>query len=562
MRSPLLSFSRLSTDSGELVYFGGLDASKFSTAQGFSDYFRVAYDPNNDIVVPLANIIDYETDSDGNGRLNVIARINIRFSVPNSVFSNRDASESGTRLRYIVDPSGLIQNVGNRSFSNNPLQYILLRNMTDLAGQFIEGAIAEVLSFEELTTLGALYFQSLRNGIDRLNIRNADQFIEDPANDTVLLSYNLNNDSTTKKIIYLDPSMQTINAGQPFATLATAISRGAIARYVTDKTPPASFSPGDISIYQLGTGRVKLVINEPAAINTFDFYEIFVTRDDQPDDVIARFFPKQELSDVNEWIRGLEPATNYKLSVRAVDLFYNKNTASTPIDVITPAINPIFLNITAYFYLDELSGDIYDAVSGNAVGNVTPGTDQTSAGIITNNVNEYVVIPHKAVYNLSDGVTNKDCFLCIDGMLLTDNPDGDIATLTAKRSGTAIDEKEWQLIYQEVTQELIFTLFFTDNTFLLLRTVHPMILGTEYRAVVNIDGANVSVYIDTNLVLSGTIPAGKIITQTDVDITIGLSFSSISRQAYGKFRNFGISTTSALTAQQIIDLGTANSIVY
>ena len=191
---------------GKFVYFGGLDATKFADKQGFSDYFRKSYDPAEPVIVPVDRIVKYITEPDGNGRLNVRANININFPVPANVFSNYLSSESGSRLRYIIDDAGIITNLSFRCFALNPIQHVLLRNLNDLAQSWNRNplgyVVPKILDFENLTTLDNLYFDDYRDGNDIINIRNANNFLENPSTDDVLRNYNQNGNEKLHQIFY------------------------------------------------------------------------------------------------------------------------------------------------------------------------------------------------------------------------------------------------------------------------------------------------------------------------------------------------------------------------
>lgn len=82
---------------GFFIYIGGLDVSKFSTKQGFSDYFRINFDPANPVVIPVGNIREYYVTPASSGKINIQAKIAQRFEVPSGVFNNY-ASESDLEL--------------------------------------------------------------------------------------------------------------------------------------------------------------------------------------------------------------------------------------------------------------------------------------------------------------------------------------------------------------------------------------------------------------------------------------------------------------------------------
>lgn len=126
--------------------------------------------------------------------------------------------------------------------------------------------------------------------------------------------------------IYVDPFLQTCNAGAPDADLVYAVSRGAIVRYVTNFTAPNQIT--DLSAGTIYSTAIQLNFTTPSTTNAIDYYDVFV------DNVFY-----QRITANAQYIIGLNPVTNYNVTVVAVDIFYNKSIVSNSINVTTASID-------------------------------------------------------------------------------------------------------------------------------------------------------------------------------------------------------------------------------
>lgn len=318
---------------GTEIFIGGLDATMYATVNDFVTYFREAFNPSNPAVFTLADILEYETEPAGVGLINVRLRVRAPFNVPDSVFSRYDTYNNPSRLTYYIDPEGYSKNVGIRAFANqNTLKNFLIRGVNSFGNQWSRSISIDYLDFEQLLQLDTYLIHDARNGMQRLNLRNASTMGEDPADDTVLTNFNLNN-AGKRNVIYLHENMATINNGAPFKTLQQAINRGVEARFISPTNRVIPDVVTDLGIASLGGTFVEFSFTN---IPTADFYEVWLTDHSDPNNLINRFFMFAEISNINKSIRNLKKDTQYSVRLKTVDWAYNKSDFSDALTFTTP----------------------------------------------------------------------------------------------------------------------------------------------------------------------------------------------------------------------------------
>jgi hypothetical protein len=124
------------------------------------------------------------------------------------------------------------------------------------------------------------------------------------------------------KTIYAHPSLATINAGAEEPDIAYARSLGATIRYVTNFTPPNAIS--NLSAGTIYNSAVQLNFTPPSSTNAIDYYEVYVN---------GAFH--SEIKASGGYVVGLSAATNYNISLVAVDVFYNKSSLGNILNVTT-----------------------------------------------------------------------------------------------------------------------------------------------------------------------------------------------------------------------------------
>jgi len=150
------------------------------------------------------------------------------------------------------------------------------------------------------------------------------------------------------KTIYADPSLATINGGAPDGDIAYAISQGATVRYVTNFT-----APNPVTTLSAGTvynTAIQLNFTPPSSTNAIDYYECYVNG----------VLQSQKVTASGQYITGLTPSTSYNITLKAVDVFYNKSTVSNSVSATTT--NRSAVDSDAIAYITASSNTIYQDI--------------------------------------------------------------------------------------------------------------------------------------------------------------------------------------------------------
>jgi len=331
-----------------IIYIGGADKDKYETATGFNQYFRKNADPNEAEVVPLSDIINYEVEDLGNGYINIAVTVRSKFSIPSDVFSNYLSNDSGSLLTYYIDIKGFSNNfLGFRNFANQPnIKHFLLKGVQTIVSQWngFSGSVPKVLDFESATTLYYLAFHDYRSANDRINVRNANQLLNnddtpiafgnsrEPDNDEVFANYNLNLNPNAKKVIYVHKDLETINNNNPLDSLQQAINRNADVRFIDPVDVGLIVdTPVNPQIADFGATWVQFDFQD---IPNADFYEVWVQN---YNGVIEQYFPIGEITNADKYIGGLDANRDYQFQLVARDYHYNNSVGS----VATPQITTL-----------------------------------------------------------------------------------------------------------------------------------------------------------------------------------------------------------------------------
>ncbi|MEM0575150.1 fibronectin type III domain-containing protein [Flavobacterium polysaccharolyticum] len=100
-----------------------------------------------------------------------------------------------------------------------------------------------------------------------------------------------------------------------------------------------------LSVGPIYNTAVQLHFTPPSSARAIVFYECYL------DGVF-----KQEIKNSGEFITGLTPATNYNITLVAVDVFYNKSVVSNVVNVSTNTIDA-----DPYLYIDASGNQAYEA---------------------------------------------------------------------------------------------------------------------------------------------------------------------------------------------------------
>jgi len=125
--------------------------------------------------------------------------------------------------------------------------------------------------------------------------------------------------------IYTDQSLSTINSGSMEGDLAYARdNRSANIFYTT--LPDILTKPNAITNLSIGTKYatvLQLNFTPPSSVNGIDYYEVYVNG----------VYNKNIVS--GDYITGLNPDTTYTITVKAVDIYYNKSGFSNSVSDTT-----------------------------------------------------------------------------------------------------------------------------------------------------------------------------------------------------------------------------------
>jgi len=225
------------------------------------------------------------------------------------------AFEDDTNITYYDDPDGLVTSIGYRTFR----------------GVNIIGSSKLVrLTFKNATLLDTQSLQYRNNCA--IYIPNALTFNTDPLA------------GTSQSVIYCNSYLATNNGGGIDASIASAISSGAIVRFITNYT-----APNPVTTLAAGTifsTAIKLNFTPPSSTNTIDYYECYAN------DVL-----QNKINGSGDYITGLTASTSYILTIYAIDIFRNKSLVSNAVIQNTNTTNAQpTTGLISYYKLDETTG--------------------------------------------------------------------------------------------------------------------------------------------------------------------------------------------------------------
>ena len=153
--------------------------------------------------------------------------------------------------------------------------------------------------------------------------------------------------------------------------------------------------PNAITNLSIGTKYstgLQLIFTPPSSVNAIDYYEVYV------DGVFYK-----EITVSGDYITGLEPDTPYSITVKAVDIYYNKSEFSNSVSDTTNATEPYPINNIISYY--KLEGNALDF---NNVNNGTPTAITYEEGLvgqraIFNGSTSRIILTNNASLQLSQG---------------------------------------------------------------------------------------------------------------------------------------------------------------
>jgi len=192
--------------------------------------------------------------------------------------------------------------------------------------------------------------------------------------------------------MYVHSSMFTINNGGLEGDLAARQSAGVVIKdsSLWSFTPPNAVT--NLSISTLYATVLQLNFTPPSSVNAIDYYECY-----------ANGVYKNDITASGGHITGLNPDTTYTITVKAVDVFYNKSEFSNSVSDTTNATYVIPTeNIVSYY---KLEGNALDV---NGVNNGTPTAITYESGLlgqraIFNGTTSSIILTNNASLQLSQG---------------------------------------------------------------------------------------------------------------------------------------------------------------
>lgn len=169
----------------------------------------------------------------------------------------------------------------------------------------------------------------------------------------------IGNDSTiahwnaTGVKMYVSSFLQTCNSGSPDGDIATLGSNGVSIVYVTNFTAPNPIT--NLSAGTTYNTAIQLNFTPPSSTNAIDYYECYVNG-----------VLKNTITASGQYIIGLTPNTFYNITLKAVDIFYNKSIVSNTVSQSTNGVNPAVptTGLVSYYKLDSNSNDSFGSNNG------------------------------------------------------------------------------------------------------------------------------------------------------------------------------------------------------
>ena len=152
---------------------------------------------------------------------------------------------------------------------------------------------------------------------------------------------------TPNAVLYLNPFLATCNGGGEEADVAQFRAKGHDIRYVTDFTAPSAIT--DLIEVEVLEDSAKYSWSTPASVNGIDFYDVYIN---------GNHYDLTYRNNIN--IVGLTNGETYTITVRAVDMFYNRSPFSNSVVTTVNGSGKWWTpNILAYFKFND---DIIDSV--------------------------------------------------------------------------------------------------------------------------------------------------------------------------------------------------------
>lgn len=295
-----------------------------------------------------------------------------------------------TSLTYYRDTDALVTIIKNSAFYNTGLsEEVRFDNCTIIEGGALSKNFSTGFYLPKVTTVGDICFD---------NVSTANYYYLPLC--TSLGSTNGNDfvfrNIKSGAIIYVNPSLATNNAGSQDGDLSAAITSGAVVRYVSNFTAPNPVT--DLSAGTVYNTAIQLNFTPPSSTNAIDYYECYVNG-----------VLKNTITASGQYIIGLTPNTFYNITLKAVDIFYNKSIVSNTVSQSTNGVNPAVptTGLVSYYKLDETTGttatDSFGANNGTNT-SITLGTAGKLGNAYSfNGTTGYVSLGNPTAFQISTG---------------------------------------------------------------------------------------------------------------------------------------------------------------
>jgi len=290
-------------------------------------------------------------------------KITGNYTLPFNCFSG----DSG--LTYYYDNDMLVTGFGgNTVFYNCPNLYDLkLYGITSItsANCFQLTPLLVDLSFPNLISCGDTAFgTSIGQPIKNIHIPNCATLGSSVSGNNGVFA-----NIPSGSVLYLKPSLATVNAGSPDGDIVVATTAGCIIRYVTNFIPPSAITT--LAAGTIYNTAIQLTWTPPSSTNTIEYYEIYANG----------IYNSRHYTNTG-YATGLIQNAVSNLTVYSVDIFRNKSSIS----------NIVSQSTSNYSYTDTDANDYISAAS------LTGGAQESAYKLIVDLKSNSLYVKCVAIY--------------------------------------------------------------------------------------------------------------------------------------------------------------------
>lgn len=228
----------------------------------------------------------------------------IKFCIIGNYFVPQDTWSGAVDITHYDDRYGFCNIMGVHPFrSGSSVTSAVFPNVTFLSRQVFQGCgLLRKARFDKVNTVEVnANFSGVKNALIYLPLL---QNIGPPSGVTSFFYL------VTNSVVCLHENMATNNNGGPDADIGYLLSRNNTVIYVPNTTPPELIN--DVSFSNITNSSIDISFTEPYSLNGVSFYEIYVN------DIFH-----STTNTTNLTINGFFQNKNYKINVKAVDIYYN-----------------------------------------------------------------------------------------------------------------------------------------------------------------------------------------------------------------------------------------------